>query len=267
MSERPVVRSSGRPVVILGCGHVGVTAGLLLVDRGWSCHGVRRQASAPSDFPMVAGDAADPELWRRLPRPEAVLLTATPGLRRGGDNRLDQAARLIPSGCRIVYSGTTAVYGEAAGAAVEEDGPLAPTATALLAVEAAVLAHPDALVLRCPALVGNGRQRVQERARAAAAAGLALTVPGDPDRPFSILHDDDLAWLLAEAVDGQLRSQRGILNAAHPHSPTVRQYYAEQARRAGVEVAIVSDGTAKPSRAIDARRLHALVPEQVWRPA
>ncbi len=267
MSDRPVVLSSARAVVILGCGKVGVAAGALLAARGWECHGVRRRPEGETGFPMMAADAANPELWRRLPRPEAVLLTATPGLRRGGDNRLEQAARQIPSGCRVVYSGTTAVYGEAAGAAVDEDGQLAATATALLEVEAAVLAHPDALVLRCPALVGSGRQRVQERARAAAATGTALTVPGDPDRPFSILHDDDLAWLLSEAVDGLLRSHRGILNAAHPHSPTVRQYYAEQARRAGVEVAIASDGTPKPSRAIDARRLHALVPAHVWRPA
>ena len=254
-------------VVILGCGSVGCAAGRLLAGRGWQVIGIRRQPADDAGFTMVAGDAADATLWSRLSRPDAVLLTATPGVRRGGDNRLDRAAQALPAGVRVAYSGTTAVYGDAGGALVDEDGPPAPGAGPLLAVEAAVLAHHDSLILRCPALVGSSRQRVQERARAAAAAGTALTVPGDPDRPFSILHEDDLAWLLAEAVDGALRTQRGVFNAAHPQAPSVRSYYVEQARRAGVSVEVASDGSDKPSRTIDARRLHALVPQRRWLPA
>lgn len=213
---------------------------------------------------MLAGDAADPALWTRLPPPDAVLLTATPGRRRGGDNRLAEAARLVPAGVRLVYSGTTAVYGDAGGTAVDESGVLADDAGPLLAIETAVLAHADALVLRCPALVGPARTRVAERARAAAAAGLPLTVPGDPDRPFSVLHDDDLAWLLAEAVDGRLRAATGVLNAAHPVATTVRAHYAAAA---GIAIAIAGDGSAKPSRTIDARRLHALLPDHRWQDA
>ncbi len=255
-----------RQAVILGCGTVGALAGRLLAARGWQVVGVRRTPGADPGFPLLAGDAADTAIWSRLPPAHAVLLTATPGVRRGGaGNGLDRAAAAIPAGARVVYSGTTAVYGEASGAAVAEDGPLAADAGPLLAVEAAVLAHADACVLRCPALVGPSRQRVQERARAAAAAGTPLTVPGDPDRPFSVLHEDDLAALLAEALDGRLRTVRGALNAAHPVPLTVRTYYAEQARRAGADVRIASDGTAKPSRAIDARRLQTLLPDWTWK--
>ncbi len=251
-------------VVILGYGTVGTAAGRILAKRGHSIIGVRRSAGGAD---TIRADAADPTLWSRLPRPDAVLLTATPGVRRGGGNGLDRAAQAIPAGARVVYSGSTAVYGDAAGAAVDEDGPLAADAAPLLAIETAVLAHADALVLRCPGLVGPTRTRVQERARAAHAAGQPLSVPGDPDRPFSVLHEDDLAELLAEAIDGRLRTVRGVLNAAHPQPLTVRSYYAEQARRAGVEVAIASDGTAKPSRAIAVHRLHALLPGFAWRSA
>lgn len=247
-------------VVILGCGAVGCAAGLLLQARGHDVVGVRRR-QLPSPLPIIAGDGADPALWQRLPTADAVLMTATPGLRRGGDNRLDRAAGLVPAGVRLVYSGTTAIYGEAAGAAVAEDGPLAPDAGTLLAVETAVLAHPDALILRCPALTGPLRTRIGERAAQAAAAGAPLVVPGDPDRPFSYLHDDDLAWLLAESVDGRLAGQRGILNAAHPQPTTVRAHYT---RHAGIAISIASDGTNRPSRAIDATRLHRLLPGHAW---
>jgi nucleoside-diphosphate-sugar epimerase len=248
-------------IVILGCGTIGAAAGLLLQARGHDVVGIRRHAT-PSPLPLLVGDGADPELWQRLPEADAVLLTATPGLRRGGDNRLDRAAQQIPGSPRIVYSGTTAVYGEAAGTTVAEDGPLAAGAEALLAVETAVLAHGDALVLRCPALTGPTRTRIRARAAAAAAADTPLVVPGDPDRPFSYLHDDDLAWLLAEAVDGRLAGLRGILNAAHPQPTTVRAHYS---RHAGITITITSDGSVKPARAIDATRLHRLLPEHTWR--
>lgn len=248
-------------VVILGCGTVGSAAGLLLQARGHAVLGVRRHP-VPGPLPMIAGDGADPTLWHSLPAADVVLLTATPGLRRGGDNRLDRAAQQIPGTPRIIYSGTTAVYGEAAGAAVSEDGPLAPDAGPLLAVEAAVLAHGDALVLRCPALTGPTRTRIRERAAQAAAAGTPLLVPGDPDRPFSYLHDDDLAWLLAEAADGRLAGQLGILNAAHPQPTTLRAHYA---KHAGIAITIASNGAVKPSRAIDATRLHRLLPGSTWR--
>lgn len=260
-------------IVILGCGTVGRAAARRLISHGHLVIGVRRtpplrDSVTPCEgFAWRCGDAADPALWQDLPRPDAVLLTATPGLRRGGDNRLDLAARAVPAGTRLVYSGTTAVYGDAAGAAVAEDGPLAEGSSTLLAVEAAVLAHADALVLRCPGLVGPTRTRVQERARSAAAAGVPLSVPGNPDRPFSILHEDDLADLLAEAVDGRLRALRGVCNAAHPTPLTVRSYYAEQARRAGVVVAIASDGSGKPARSIDVQRLGRLLPGYAWRSA
>lgn len=247
-------------IVILGCGTVGCAAGLLLQARGHAVVGVRRHPAA-SPLPLIAGDGADPALWQHLPAADAVLLTATPGLRRGGDNRLDRTAQQIPGTPRIVYSGTTAVYGEAAGAAVAEDGPLAAEAGALLAVEAAVLAHRDALILRCPALTGPTRSRIRERAARAAATGTPLLVPGDPDRPFSYLHDDDLAWLLAEAVDGRLAGQRGILNAAHPQPTTVRAHYTAHA---GIAITIASDGSVKPSRSIDATRLHRLLPDRAW---
>lgn len=249
-------------VLVLGCGTAGAAAGRMLASRGHAVTGVRRGAGPDPGFPLLHGDAAEAATWRGLPQADAVLLTATPGFRRGGGNRLDRCAALVPAHARLVYSGTTAVYGDAGGGAVAEDGALAPDAGPLLAIEAAVLAHPDALVLRCPALTGPTRTRIAERAAAAAASGSPLSVPGDPDRPFSILHDEDLAWLLAAAVDGALAGVRGVLNAAHPQATTVRAHYQAQA---GIPITVVGDGTGRPSRAIDAGRLHRLLPGRAWR--
>nr|MBA3685075.1 hypothetical protein [Planctomycetota bacterium] len=115
------------------------------------------------------------------------------------------------------------------------------------------------LVLRATALVGPTRTHALERLRAG-----TTTVRGDPDRPFSYLHEVDLAELCVEALAGALG--RGIINAASPVRLTVRAYYALLAQRAGIpDCAITGDDTVVPARHIDARRLHALLPARPWR--
>lgn len=255
-------------ILVLGCGRLGLRAGAVLAGWGHQVHGVRRRSEAVHPLPMTAGDAADPATWDALgPDWAAVLLTATPGVRRGRDHGVDRIAAQVAvrlPGARLVYTGSTAVYGEADGQPVAEDGPLAADAGPLLAVEQAVLAVADALVLRLPALVGLGRDRAVERARSAAADG-RLRIPGDPDRPFSIIHEDDAALVAAEAVAGQLADERGVLNAAAPTAPIAREYYAGAMRLAGLDLPIAGDGSPKPSRRIDATRLWTRLPGLAWR--
>jgi nucleoside-diphosphate-sugar epimerase len=262
-------------VIVLGCGVVGGLVGGALVAAGHQVIGVRRSARPDQalGFPVVTGDIADPALYTALisamPRVDGVLLAANPGVRRGQDNGLETAANLVRwrlDGARLVYTGTTSVYADAQGAAVAEDGAIDPGSEAqrLHAIEQAVLASPGALVLRATALVGPTRTFARDRLRAAAAQGGPCVVKGDPERPFSYLHERDLAELCAEALAGGLGG--GVLNAAAPERLTVRGYYETLARSAGVACALASDGTEAPSRWIDAGRLHALCPGRPWRP-
>ncbi len=254
-------------IVILGCGTVGVLVGDLLVGHGAEVVGVRRQPdpACAARFPIMAGDAAEPSLYQALDdQVEAVLLAGNPGLRRGRDNRLAEAVGLASArwpAARLVYTGSTAVYADAGGGDADEDAALAeddPAVAGLLAIERAVRGHGDALVLRATALVGPTRTRVLERLRSG-----DTVVRGDPDRPFSYLHEADLAELCVLALAGALG--RGVLNAAAPGRLTLRGYYALLARRAGIAVTISGDGFTAPARRIDARRLHALQPERSWR--
>jgi nucleoside-diphosphate-sugar epimerase len=261
-------------IVILGCGVVGGLTGRLLTEAGQQVIGVRRSARPDQSlgFPIVTGDISDAALYVSLrsamTRVDAVLLAANPGVRRGQDNGLETAANLVQwnlEGSRLVYTGTTSVYGDAQGGGVDENGPIDPGAEAqrLVAIERAVLAVPGSLILRATALVGPTRTFARDRVKVAAAEGKACVVKGDLDRPFSYLHEQDLAELCVEALGGSFGS--GVLNAAAPERITVRGYYEALARQINVTARLESDGSAAPSRWIDARALHALCPGRDWR--
>ena len=254
-------------IIILGCGVVGVLAGDELVSHGADVLGVRRTPDPTvfTRFPIMAGDLGDPALYAALDDDvEAVLIAANPGLRRGRDNGLAQgvglAAQRWPR-ARLVYTGSTAVYADAGGGGAAEDAALDladPAVAGLVAIERALLAHDDALVLRAPALVGPTRTHALDRLRRG-----ERSVRGDPDRPFSYLHEADLAELAVAALAGAFA--RGVLNAAAPERLTVRGYYRLLAQRAGIDADIVSDGSVVPARWIDAGRLRAHCPGRRWR--
>ena len=247
-------------ILILGCGTVGVATGRLLLALGHQVVGVRRTEVVDPPFPMFAADAGELALHAGLGEIDAVLLSANPGVRRGRDNGLARIARIIAHNHRLaraVYTGTTSLYADAAGAAVAEDGRIedSPEAQALLAIEQDFDKHPHALILRATALVGPTRTFAAGKV----APGGVVSVKGDPDRPFSYLHEDDLAQLCVEGLLGGLG--RGVLNAAAPQVLTVRGYYELLAARQGAAVEIVGDGSPAPRRAIDASRLWRLLPD------
>ena len=251
-------------ILILGCGVIGLRVGHRLVAAGHAVTGVRR-TPVEAEFPLMAADAGELSLHAGLGFFDAVLLAANPGIRRGKDNGLARIARIVAAhhrNARAVYTGTTSLYGDAQGGAVDEDSAIDDTdeARALLAIETDFLTHPDALVLRATALVGPTRTFTRERI---AASGGDVTVKGDLDRPFSYLHEEDLANLCVTALLGGLG--HGVLNAAAPEALTVRSYYELLAHHAGISVRLTSDGSHQPRRRIDASRLHAHMPDMIWR--
>ena len=254
-------------ILICGYGVIGDLVAQGLLAAGHAVVGIRRTPGvATAGVQLVIGDAAEAAVHDSLPAIDAVLLAANPGIRRGRDNGLRQMATLIAARyatARIVYTGTASLYGDAQGSLVDENGVLAdtPEAAALRAIELALASHPRALVLRATALVGPSRSFICERLRAA--AGGEVVVKGDLERPFSYLHESDLAELCEQALMGSLGN--GILNAAAPQQLTVYRYYEHQAHLAGVTVSLRSDGSQVPRRGIDATRLQRLLPDFKWR--
>jgi len=122
------------------------------------------------------------------------------------DPRLEHALRALlpraPTLRRIVYLSTTGVYGDAGGAAVNEDtppNPATPRARRRLAAEttlrsACAEAGVEWTVLRVPGIYGPGRLPLERLRRAEPLPQAALARPGNR------IHVDDLVQALGLAL-------------------------------------------------------------------
>ncbi len=133
----PATRRGGRPrLLVVGCGDIGLRVAALLRER-WrlvalTSDASRRDALRAAGVVPLVGDLDRPATLRRLaglaPR---VLHLAPPAPRGAEDRRTANLLRALARGGpgaprRIVYVGTTGVYGDAGGAFVDESRPVRP---------------------------------------------------------------------------------------------------------------------------------------------
>ncbi|MGJ9403822.1 SDR family oxidoreductase [Arthrobacter sp. KK5.5] len=188
-------------ILIAGCGDLGTEAGLRFAAAGHHVTGWRRN---PSRLPQpIAGVAAD--LTGELPPipagTDVVVYTPAAGERsadayrrtyvHGLANVLDALGRDGVTPRRFLFVSSTTVYGDAAGAMVDEDTPANPaSATGGLMREAERTLHgrrPDGIVLRLSGIYGPGRTRLIDTLR----AGTAVVPSGS--HPTNRIHRDDAA--------------------------------------------------------------------------
>lgn len=189
-------------VLIAGCGDVGTEAALQLAAEGHEVFGLRRDPDVlPGPIRPVAGDLTrDDGLDEVPPGLDAVVHAATAGGRdeaayaavyRDGLARLVERATRNGEAPGVLFVSSTAVYGDAGGAWVDETTPVAPaTATARRIAEAerVLLDAPvDGVVLRLAGIYGPGRTRQIDAIRAGQA------VRPDPPVHGNRIHRDDAA--------------------------------------------------------------------------
>jgi nucleoside-diphosphate-sugar epimerase len=208
-------------VLIAGCGDVGTRLGLLLAADGDVVRGLRRNPDAlPAPIRGVRADLATGDGLRAAAEGVQILIYAAAadgfsddayraayvdGLR----NVLDALTAASAPLERVVFTSSTAVYGQSDGSWVDETSPTDPqgfSGRRLLEAERAILGcGTPAAVLRLAGIYGSGRTRLIEEVR-----GGSASVPegGDPLWTNRI-HADDCAGALrhllrlpAEAMSG-----------------------------------------------------------------
>jgi nucleoside-diphosphate-sugar epimerase len=231
-----------RPVSIVGCGYTGLKLAQRWRERGAP---VRGYATRDASLAAIAASGATPcrlDLDLDLD-PTAidtggaiVYYAVPPAATTSSDARLERfLARLTAAPARIVYLSTTGVYGDHAGAVVDEDTPLDPRsarAARRVAAEGALRAwaaprQASWCILRVAGIYGPGRLplgrlRAGEPVIATAEAG-----------PGNRIHVDDLVEACVAAGEAPQAHLR-VYNVCDGTHDSMTEYLVRVARIAGL---------------------------------
>lgn len=197
-------------VLFVGCGDIGMRAGLSLAGKGWSVAGVRRNAAGlPAEFTAYSADytqAGSLDFAAEL-APDYIVTTFNPfdrseaGYRRGFD---DAMANLLAGlgehrPRHILMASSTRVFAETGGGWVEEHSPLSQDdawAQAIIAAERQLLdsGHP-ASVVRFAGIYGIPGGRLVSR------ISRGEICPPEPVRYTNRIHREDCSGLLVHLLE------------------------------------------------------------------
>lgn len=204
-------------VLIVGCGYVGSALGAELIRQGHRVWGVRRSAETNGELRAlgiipVNADITRPETLPRIDSPYdwVVYCVSSAGgdpqdyqrvYLEGAGHLLDWLSAAPPS--RLVYTGSTSVYGQTDGSSVDEASPAQPqtsTGKILLRTEEAFLGARNrftapAIVLRIGAIYGPSRAYWLEQFNSG-----KVKPDGQGDRILNMVHRDDVAGAIIAAL-------------------------------------------------------------------
>lgn len=172
-----------RTLFIFGIGYAGAAIAQAARAAGWIVHGTGRGGDIGFDDTASVRAAVAASTW--------VLSTIAPD--DDGDPVLERYRTTIPDH-RLGYLSSTGVYGDAAGAWVDESAPVTGRRPRRNEADAAWLAL-GARVLRLPGIYGPGRSPI-ERVRTGQAHRVDL-----PGQVFSRVHVADIASATLLAFD------------------------------------------------------------------
>lgn len=194
-------------ILIVGAGDLGGRVAAGLADAGHDVHALRRRPLAPPGVNAICADVTRAETLRALPVDlDAVVIALSPGepgeaayraTYLDGTRHVLAALRGRPPRV-LVWVSSTSVYGESAGAWVDEDTPVRPTsatAQVLCESEALVLASGiPATCVRLSGLYGPGRHRLLRWLVS------GRPVQADPPAWTNRIHVEDAAALVRHLV-------------------------------------------------------------------
>ncbi len=263
MSAPPVSDSDPRPVLIFGCGYLGLRAARVWVAAGRRVvaltRGKRAGELSHAGIEPIVGDICDPGTLPHFPAASTVLYavgldrTAGRSMREVYTDGLRNVLARLPTPTRLLHVSSTSVYGQTDGAPVTETSPTEPTEeSGKVVLEAENLvrsAMPDAIVLRFAGIYGPGRVL----RRQALLAGEPLV--GDAEKWLNLIHVEDGVRALLAA---ETRGRPGETYLVSDGTPvTRRDFYTHAANLIGAPPAAFDHRPAsgEPNRQIDSRKL------------
>lgn len=209
-------------LLVVGAGDLGLRVATLAAQTGEAVLAVKRTpVSLPTGVRGIWTDVADLDL-AALPAIDAVLYCLTPDRRDPDTYRQTYVERLRGllaalerhgRAPRLLFAGSTAVYGAEDGRWVDEDTPTDAASDAALPfngrilreAEGLLVGRPRACALRIGGIYGPGREMLLRRLRTPGA-----TVQRDPPLWTNRMHVDDVARAVLHLL--ALPTLPGIMN-------------------------------------------------------
>ena len=221
-------------VFIVGCGDIGQRVAHLCLQRGDDVSALTHSSDSAQKLEAlgistVSGDLDRPETLSDLPVADAVIYYLAPPPGSGvSDSRMAnfcQAVSPVLTPKKVIYISTSGVYGDCAGAWVDESVPPAPQtdrSRRRLAAEGTlsiwgVKRQVPIVILRVPGIYGPGRLPL-DRVRQ------GMPVLRESESPWTNrIHADDLAQVcVAAAEKGQVGD---IFNVSDGQPGTMTEYF------------------------------------------
>ncbi len=254
-------------ILICGCGYVGTSAALQLIESGHEVFGLRRDPSGlPASIRPIAADlaasGADDPFVEALPRGvDFLIYSVAPGGRTEAAYRrayvdgprrvLAALARRDSNLTRAVLVSSTAVYGQAHGEAVDERSPCSPssrTARIVREGERRWLQQPaPTCALRLGGIYGPGRERLIRQVRAGSVA-----LPREPSAFTNRIHRDDAAGIAAHLLGPRATAE--VYNGVDTEPARMGTVLSWLAERLDVRLASDQDPGAAPAGSRDRAR-------------
>ena len=255
-------------VLVVGCGYVGLALAAELARQGHHVWGLRRTQAAEAELKSagvtpITADITQPETLAGLPARfdwVALCVSSSHGgaeayrqvYLEGTRNLLHRLRTSPPE--KLVYTGSTSVYGQTDGSLVDETSPTEPvteTARVLVEAERLLLAAPcPAVVLRVAGIYGPGRGYwLQQFLKGEA------KLDGDGGRITNMIHRDDVAGAVIAALPHARPGE--IYNAVDDEPVSQRdlfQWLAERLRK-GLPPAAPEDAAAARKRGLTSKRV------------
>ena len=250
-------------VLVAGAGWLGSAVARALAARGDEAIALRRDPAraaalaAPGITPLAL-DLTSPDAAERLPRFDAVVACQS----ASGDTAEAYRAAYVEANLtlltaaarhgarKLVYTGSTGVFGQRDGGVVSEatpPAPASPSAEVLVEAERLVLwgsLGVSACLLRLSGLYGPGRSGLLTRVREG-----RLSLGPDDDAYMNFCHLDDAVSFVLAALD---RGEPGATYHGSDAAPTRRrEVVAWIAGQLGVRPARGEAPAGGPNRAID----------------
>lgn len=224
-----------KPVLILGCGYVGLEVARRLLENGHKVYATTRnpdrlreiEALGATVFRFDVSEAQPDTEWLKKPPRGVRVLLSVPTL-KSTDGLVDPTPRIVdmlgdrPS--RVVYLSTTGVYGSTKE--VDEKTPAAPETERQhwrVEAEQAVAQGPwPSLILRPAAIYGpfRGVHRALLEGR--------YKLVGRGDNSVSRIHRNDVAWHSMEALSSDLTGAYPVADEEPCTSREIAEFCAKK---------------------------------------